>query len=865
MGFWDKLRLRGFFGKDREAAAVDTRTMLTARFLCFKQLLAANTEAHELFAELEETLRGGRAYGMHYVRALCTRISASIFRMVSNLNEMAPGRYETLFERFKEIQQRINPHLSPPDVDRGGPLVMSLAQIRREDVDRCGSKMAMLGDAAAKLSLPAPPGFVVTAEGYRRFVIDTGLKEEIDRLIQSSLRENAYDLMQASSRIMQMIGRAELPDDLERDILNAYAAVEGEAEPGIPMAVRSSALGEDAEGATFAGQYRSLLNVEPDSLIDAYREVVASKWSVEACAYRASRGIRDEDVAMCVGFMSMVDARASGVTYSRSPVHVDDNRVRIFSVWGLPKAVVDGSTATDEFLVSRDPEQVESARIAEKVDKYVCLASEGTCRLEVETEEANAPSLRDEQVLAVARMAVSLERHFDHPQDVEWAYDHDGELILLQCRPLGEAGESVDVPLPEGLPEPLMKDGETASPGVAAGPVRKVQKDADALTFPDGAVLVIRHALPRRAALLSRAVAVVAEQGSAAGHLANVAREFGVPAIFGLRGALDTLSNDQTVTVDADGGTIHDGRVEPLLERKRVTRDLMRGSPVRAALVGAARHILRLRLINPDSVDFRARNCRTFHDIMRFCHEKSVQEMFRLGMNKSIQDIATRRVICDVPKQFWILDLGEAFSEEGKNRLDGCVSMPQIRSIPMRALWEGMMAVPWEGPPPVNARGFMSVLFEATANPNLDSASSSDYASRNYFMASKRYCSLQSRFGFHFCGAESYVGERPAESYASFQFKGGAADLKRRILRTRFIAEILEQYDFGVKLREDSLMARVEGLESEAILRRLRIIGYLISHTRQIDMIMTDGGAVERKRKAIIQDLAQLAERKSPE
>jgi pyruvate,water dikinase len=858
MGFWKKLSLPGFLRRTHPTGTDDAKDLLTARFFSFKQLLAANTEAHELFAELEETLRGGRAYGMHYVRALCTRISAAIFRMVSNLNEMAPGRYDRLFERFRDIQQQINPHLSPAPVERGGPLVLTLDEVREEHMPQCGSKMAMLGEASAKLSLHTSPGFVVTAEGYRRFIMDTGLKEEIDRLIQSSIQDAAYDSMYTSSRIMQLISGTELPEDLAKEILDAYSAIKKAHTLGMAMAVRSSAVGEDAEGATFAGQYRSLLNVDSGSLLDAYREVIASKWSVEACAYRSSRGIRDEDVPMCVGFMGMVDARSSGVAYSSSPVNFNDTRIRIYSVWGLPKSVVDGSTPTDEFTISRDPEYIENSKVAKKVERYVCQAREGTCRMELQPEEAEAPSLTEEQILAVSRMAVALEKHFKHPQDIEWAYDYDGKLLLLQCRPLSEVEPHTAPAVEEDLPEPLFEPGEPASPGVANGPVYKVFKDADTLSFPEGAVLVLKHALPRRASLLNRAAAVLAEQGSAAGHLANVAREFGVPAVFGLRGALEKLDNEATITVDAETGAVYDGQVDAILKRKTVRRDLMRGSPVRTSLVRAARHIIRLRLLDPDSIEFRARNCRTFHDIMRFCHEKGVQEMFNLSMSSQVRQNAARRLICDVPKQFWVLDLGGAFAEEVEHRTDACVSMAQVQSLPMRALWEGMMAVPWEGPPPVNTRGFMSVLFEATANPNLNSDTRSEYANRNYFLASKRYCSLQSRFGFHFCGAESYVGERPAESYASFQFKGGAADLRRRILRTKFIASILEKYDFSVKLREDNLFARVEGLETEGILRRIRIIGYMISHTRQIDMIMSDPEAVEAKRNSILQDLSHL-------
>ncbi len=117
--------------------------------------------------------------------------------------------------------------------------------------------------------------------------------------------------------------------------------------------------------------------------------------------------------------------------------------------------------------------------------------------------------------------------------------------------------------------EVIVSGGLTASPGAGFGPVFVVRKESEALLFPRGAVLVVKQALPRWAALLGRASALVAEQGTAAGHLANVAREFGVPAILGLEGATDLLENGQPVTVDADGLRVCRGKIEPLLEIRR--------------------------------------------------------------------------------------------------------------------------------------------------------------------------------------------------------------------------------------------------------------------------------------------------------
>jgi pyruvate,water dikinase len=409
------------------------------------------------------------------------------------------------------------------------------------------------------------------------------------------------------------------------------------------------------------------------------------------------------------------------------------------------------------------------------------------------------------------------------------------------------------------LPEPFFSGGRTAAPGVGIGPVFQVQRNIEALTFPDGGVMVVKQALPSRAMLLDRCSAVISEQGGIAGHLANVAREFGVPALFGVKNAFELFKTGEIVTVDADACTIYKGAVDSLCPQNEERKNLMSNSPVHAALQNAARHILPLNLTDPDSLQFKPANCETFHDIMRYCHEIAVREMFEFGTNEEFVEAASRQLICDVPKQFWVLNLDDGITAEGRSRKDRCVFLKHIRSIPMLALWEGMEAVPWEGPPAVNTQGFLSVMFEATMNPDLSPTRRSRFSQKNYFMISKNYCSLQSRFGFHFCGVEALVTERVAENYASFQFKGGAANLERRIMRTRFVGDILEEFDFRVRLREDNLNARVEGFDQESMLYRLKILGYLISHTRQLDMIMADKDEVTRRRNKFFRDFEMFS------
>ncbi|UCF85875.1 MAG: pyruvate, water dikinase [Desulfobacteraceae bacterium] len=837
------------------------RLTFKARYHHFKVLLYANRKALGIMAEMEEVLRGAQPFGMSFVRAKCTQVSTNVFQIIKNMNQLAPEKYpekyEDLYGRFNEIREKINSIVSPRGLPKGGPLVISLQHVDKNLADHVGGKMANLGEIRNRIHLPVPNGFVITAEGYQRFMEHNDLQEEIDRRIQAAHVEHQDQLYRLSSSIQQLIIFAPLPEDLKEAILDHYRRLEEEEGEGVTLAMRSSALGEDFPGISFAGQYHSELNVSSEKILEAYKEIIASKYSLQAMTYRLNRGIRDEDVAMCVGCIRMVDAISGGVAYSKNPVNIRDDSIVINSVWGLPKSVVDGSAPTDLFIISREaPMVIRKKEISIKKEKFVCYLDEGISPTEMTADEIHMASLSDEQALEIARLAVRVEEYSGTPQDIEWAIGKDGSIIFLQCRALQQmdvSKEEAEKAIEEReLGSVILRGGVTASPGVAAGPVFAVKKDADVLQFPDGGVLVTAQSLPRWATLLNRAAAVVTQQGSIAGHLASVAREFSIPALFGVKEAIDRLRNGQWVTVDTDGLRVHEGRIDALLKRQEKPKNVMEGSPVFEALKGAARHITSLHLMDPDSHEFKPENCKTFHDITRFCHEKAVEEMFRFGKEHRFLERSSKQLICDVPMIYWVINLDDGFKEQVNG---GYVRLEDIASIPMLAFWEGLMAVPWEGPPPVDSRGFMSVLLEATMNPALEPSIRSPYATRNYCMISKNFCTLQLRFGFHFCTVEALVGERATDNYIIFHFKGGAANLERRIFRARLLAQILEEYDFQTKVKEDAAFARLEGYDQSFMEQRLKVLGHLNMHTRQLDMAMSNGRSINHHMARIMKDL----------
>jgi pyruvate,water dikinase len=316
-----------------------------------------------------------------------------------------------------------------------------LSELTAADAGRFGGKSAGLGELLGA-GIPVPPGFALSTSAFSGFVDEAGLGEAIDAALSDAGAGEVTATAQAARVIGETIRSAPVPDALRTEIEGRYAEVQAVAGTGSPpMAVRSSALGEDSSEATFAGQQETYLWVRgAGDICDAVRDCWASLYSTEAISYRARLGAADRP-AMGVTVQLMVDSTVSGVMFTCNPVSGDRSMVAINASWGLGVAVVGGEVTPDDYLVSKITREIVRRTVGDKQLEYVPAASgHGTTLVEIDAERRGVPCLDDAAVAALVDLGRRVERHFGGHQDIEWAIARGQAppegLFVLQSRPV---------------------------------------------------------------------------------------------------------------------------------------------------------------------------------------------------------------------------------------------------------------------------------------------------------------------------------------------------------------------------------------------------------------------------------------------
>ena len=317
--------------------------------------------------------------------------------------------------------------------------------------------------------------------------------------------------------------------------------------------------------------------------------------------------------------------------------------------------------------------------------------------------------------------------------------------------------------------------------------------------------------------------------------MATLAREYKIPTLLNTVIAMKTLEADKEVTVDAVNGNIYEGRIDKLVEAGK-RENHFKDTAVFKVLRELLKNIVPLNLIYPEDEKFSPDYCETFHDITRFSHEAAMREMFKIVDSPDINKREAVKLEIKIPLEIYVIDLGGGIKSDSKK-----ITPDHILSIPMNALLKDMMGVEWPGPPPINVKGFLSVVADTTMQPRSEKL----LREPSFAIISREYMNFNIRLGYHIQTIEAYAGDNINDNYARFLFKGGGASLDRRARRTRLIKEILEMMDFSVKRTGDVLDARITKYDKLTILKKLGVLARMTAYTKQLDMTLFNDAMVD--------------------
>lgn len=813
-------------------------TVLREKYEAFKYLLTHDKRAHELIAELEEIYHNNIKVDFKVIEDKHKELSYCVSRMIDELSRMSPLRYLNLRDYFKKFDFYIRFMLAPAEYDFAPPYTILLNEIPSDGNKLVGGKALNLSAIDRELRLPLPQGFVITTNAFFYFIEYNNLRKSIDDRLSKLDISSTPSLDAISREIMELVTNAQIPPDIEEAIINSFRALKELRDKDIGIAMRSSAVGEDTR-SSFAGQYRTVLNVrEEEGMLTAYKDVIASKYTPEALYYRINYGFLDIETPMAVLAIEMIDAEASGVMYTKGLDDTTKNCINIHSVWGLGELLVGGDVSPDIIIVSKDEKpQIVETQTGGQSKQMVFSQNNSTNIIHVDDKNKNLLSLDEKPALILAGWGIQLERFFKEPQDVEWCMDNNGRLFILQSRPQRiEDGEQKTLNRKfENISNTvLVSGGERASSGIGAGTVFIVKRESDLEKVAKGAVLVARNASPRYVKIMDKLSAVITDIGSTEGHFPSVAREFGVPVLVNTGVATSSLRHGSEVTVYADGKKVYDGIVQAMLESISARKDLISDSPFMRKMKHAMSFISPLKLIDPQAPSFVPEGCRSFHDIIRFVHEKAMQEMFSIGERKTGRLKGAKKLFSRIPMLFYILDVGDGLSKEAANKKEAVIE--DILCAPMKAVWKGLNhpGIRWSEFTHFDWLEFDKIVMRG----GTISTESSLLAS--YAIVSNDYLNLNLRFGYHFVILDTICGDRMEDNYISFRFSGGGGDSHGRFLRAALLCEVLERLGFEAESKGDLVDGQLKIGDKALIEERLDMIGRLLGATRLMDMYLKD-------------------------
>lgn len=301
-------------------------------------------------------------------------------------------------------------------------------KVGKDDVALAGGKGASLGEMT-RVGMSVPPGFVILSNAFEKFLEETDLNVEIDSTLDSVNCKEIHTVENASEKIGALILGAEMPKDIAGEIQHFFKKLGAKY-----VAIRSSATAEDSASAAWAGQLESYLNTTEENLLENVRKCWASLFTPRAIFYRFEKDLHKQKISVAVVVQKMVESEVSGVAFSVHPITQDRNQLIIEAGYGLGEAIVSGSITPDSYVIEKEPRRIIDKNISEQ-KKTIVKAGKNNDWVAVDKEKSNIQKLSDEKILELSELVIKIEKHYNFPCDIEWAFEKN-KFYILQSRPI---------------------------------------------------------------------------------------------------------------------------------------------------------------------------------------------------------------------------------------------------------------------------------------------------------------------------------------------------------------------------------------------------------------------------------------------
>ena len=469
--------------------------------------------------------------------------------------------------------------------------ILWFSEINKESIPQVGGKGANLGEMY-NIKLPIPPGFVISAGAYKKFLDKTGIKSEIFSLLKNLDIGDTEMIHKVSEKIQEIILDARMPEEIKEDITNAYDTMNVDidvyksiskdalkiikAGRDLPfVAVRSSATFEDLPEASFAGQQATFLNVKGnEKLVNAVQQCWASLFTARAIYYRQKNNFPHEKVLIAVVVQKMINSDSSGVMFTINPSTNDENEIVIETGFGLGESLVGGEITPDSYIVDKNELKIKSKKVNKQKFMYTRDETVGrTIKKNLSGEKASVQKITDDQIIKLAEYGKNIDDHYGKPMDIEYAIENN-KLFIVQARPV-TTQKRVSERKEEKLEEKGKKllSGLAASPGIATGRVKIVHDITELKKVERGDILVARMTDPDMVPAMEKAIAIVTDEGGNTSHASIISRELGIACIVGTEKATQVLKDGDLITVDGTNGNVYEGKVE--IKQKEVVEEAL--------------------------------------------------------------------------------------------------------------------------------------------------------------------------------------------------------------------------------------------------------------------------------------------------